>query len=88
MKSSSLGVHNKADGRKITINDKHHLIGQYNFSNSDFFISITFLCLAIFCCLYLVQDSFKGYLLCVLSAKCVAGHNERITHENRHLSFM
>jgi len=27
-KSSSLGVHNEDNGRKITINDKHHLIGQ------------------------------------------------------------
>jgi len=45
-KSSSLGVHNEDDGRKMTINDKHH------FSNSDYFISIMFLGLAIFCCLY------------------------------------
>jgi len=43
-----------------------------------------FLYLEIFCCLYLMQDSFTGYLLCVLSDECVAGHNERITHENRH----
>jgi len=27
-KLSSLGVHNGDDGRKITIDDKHHLIGQ------------------------------------------------------------
>jgi len=36
MKSSSLGVHNDDDGRKITIDDKHHLIGQWNFSNSNY----------------------------------------------------
>jgi len=30
-----------------------------------------------------VQDSFTGYLLCVLSDECVAGHNERITHITR-----
>jgi len=28
MKSSSLSVHNEDDRRKITINDKHHSIGQ------------------------------------------------------------
>jgi len=44
-----------------------------------------FLYLAIFCCLYLVQDSFTNYLLCVSSDECVAGHNERITHKNRHI---
>jgi len=43
-----------------------------------------FLYLATFCCLYLVQDSFTDYLLRVSSDKCVAGHNERVTHENRH----
>jgi len=42
-----------------------------------------FLCLATFCCFYLVQDLFVDYLLCVLSDKCVAGHNERITNEKR-----
>jgi len=39
--------------------------------------------LAIFCYLYLVQDSFTDYLLCVSSDvpsdEGVAGHNERIT---------
>jgi len=68
-----LGVQNDDDdGWKITIIDKHHLIGQQNFSNSNYFIFITFLCLAIFCCLYLMQDSFTDYLLCVWSAECVA----------------
>jgi len=43
-----------------------------------------FLSLAIFCCLELVQDSFTDYLLCVLLDECVAGHNKRITHENRY----
>jgi len=43
-----------------------------------------FLYLAIFCCLYLVQDPFTDYILCVSSDECVAGYNERITHENRH----
>jgi len=86
MKLSLLGVHNKDDGRKITVDDKYHLIGQYNFSNSDYSISTTFLCLAIFCCLYLVQDSFTDYLLCVSSNECVTGHIERTTHENRHTS--
>jgi len=38
---------------------------------SNYFISITFLCLAIFCCLYLVQDSFTDYLLCVWLVKTV-----------------
>jgi len=37
----------------------------------------------ILCCLYLVQDSFTDYLLCVSSNECVAGHYERITHDNR-----
>jgi len=27
-KLSSLGVHNKDNGQRVTINDKHHLIGQ------------------------------------------------------------
>jgi len=31
-----------------------------------------------------VQDSFTDYLLCVLSDECVADHNEKITHKNRH----
>jgi len=87
-KSSSLGALNEDDGWKIAINNEHHLIGQYNFSNSNYFISTTFLCLAIFGCLHLMQDSFTAYLLCVSSNECVAGHNERITHENRHTSFV
>jgi len=66
-KSSWLGAHNNNDGRKITIDDKHHLIGQYNFSNSNYFISILFLCLATFCCLYLVQESFLDYLIRISS---------------------
>jgi len=43
-----------------------------------------FLCLAIFCCLYLVQDSFTDYL-CVSPDECVAGHDERLTHKNHHM---
>jgi len=38
--------------------------------------------------LYLVQDSFTDYLLCVSFNERVAGHNERITAENRHTSFV
>jgi len=34
------------------------------------------------CILY--QDPFTDYLLCVSSDERVAGHNERITHENHH----
>jgi len=89
MKSSLLGAPNEDDERKIAINDKRHiLIGRYNFSNSNYFISTTFLCLAISCCLYHMQDSFTDYLLCVSSDKCVAGRSERITHKNRHTSFV
>jgi len=84
----SLGAPNENDGWKIAINDKHHLIGQKNFNNGNYCISTTFLCLAIFCCLYLVQDSFTDYLLCGSSDECVAGHNERITLENQHTNFV
>jgi len=47
-----------------------------------------FLCLEIFYCLYLVQDSFKDYLLCVSSDEYVAGNNERVTHNNFHTNFV
>jgi len=85
-KSCWLGVPTKDDGQKSAIDNKHHLIGQQNFSNSDYFISTTFLCLSIFCCLYLVQDSFMDYLLYVSSNERVAGHHERINHENIHIN--
>ena len=88
IKSCSLGAPTEDDGRKIAFNDKHHLIGQYNFSNSDYFISTTFLRLTNFCCLYLVQDSFMDYLLCASPDERVAGHNERITHDNIHTNFV
>jgi len=31
-----IGVHNNDDARKITIDDKYHLIGQSHFSNSNY----------------------------------------------------
>jgi len=83
-----VGALTEDDGRKSTIDDNYHLIGQENFNNSDYFSSTTFLHLAIFCCFYLVQDPFTDYLLCVLSNKRVAGHNEKITHENIHTGFV
>jgi len=57
-------------------------------STSNYFISTMFLYLANFCCLYLVEDSFTDYLLCVLFDECVASHNERIIHENRVTIFV